>query len=196
MVKEERHMSFDPSIYNDLTVTESPIPGLYVVKLPVHGDNRGWFKENYQKEKMEALGLPNFEVVQNNFSYNDKAGATRGLHAEPWEKFISMANGSVFGAWVDLREGSSFGTTFSIEINPGTAIFVPRGVANGYQTLEDSVTYTYLVNAHWSPDAKYTFVNLFDPAVGIDWPIAREQAIVSEKDLGHPLLKDVIPMEV
>lgn len=189
-------MSFDPSTYNDLTVTESPIPGLYVVKLPVHGDNRGWFKENYQKEKMEALGLPSFEIVQNNFSYNDKAGATRGLHAEPWEKFISMANGSVFGAWVDLRKGSSFGTTFSTEINPGTAIFVPRGVGNGYQTLEDSVTYTYLVNAHWSPDAKYTFVNLFDPEVGINWPITKEQAIVSEKDTAHPLLKDVIPMEV
>lgn len=189
-------MSFDPSTYNDLTVTESPIPGLYVVKLPVHGDNRGWFKENYQKEKMEALGLPSFDIVQNNFSFNDKTGATRGLHAEPWEKFISMASGTVFGAWIDLRNGPSFGTTFSCEINPGTAIFVPRGVANGYQTLEDNVTYTYLVNAHWSPEAQYTFVNLFDPEIGIDWPIAKEQAIVSEKDLCHPLLKDVIPMEV
>ena len=49
---------FDPTNYNELTVTESSIPGLFVIKLPVHGDNRGWFKENYQKEKMEALGLP------------------------------------------------------------------------------------------------------------------------------------------
>ena len=47
-------MSFDPSQHNELSVTESPIPGLYVIQLPVHGDNRGWFKENYQKEKMEA----------------------------------------------------------------------------------------------------------------------------------------------
>ena len=51
-------MNFDPNDYNELTVTESPIPGLFVVKLPVHGDNRGWFKENYQKAKMETLGLP------------------------------------------------------------------------------------------------------------------------------------------
>lgn len=188
-------MGFDPSEYNELTVTEAPIPGFYVVKLPVHGDNRGWFKENYQKEKMEALGLPKFDIVQNNFSYNDKRGATRGLHAEPWEKFISVANGSVFGAWVDLREGPSFGTTFSVEINPGVAVFVPRGVANGYQTLEDNVAYTYLVNAHWSPNAKYTFVNLFDPEIGIPWPIPQEEAVVSEKDAGHPMLKDVIPME-
>lgn len=189
-------MSFDPNEYNELTVTEAPIPGFYVIKLPVHGDNRGWFKENYQKAKMEALGLPAFDIVQNNFSFNDNRGATRGLHAEPWEKFISVANGSVFGAWVDLREGPSFGQTFSIEINPGTAVFVPRGVANGYQTLEDNVTYTYLVNAHWSPDAKYTFVNLFDPAIGIDWPISKEEAVVSDKDLAHPMLKDVTPFEI
>lgn len=186
---------FDPSNYNELTVTESAIPGLYVVKLPVHGDNRGWFKENYQKEKMEALGLPSFSVVQNNFSFNDRRGATRGLHAEPWEKYISVANGSVFAAWCDLRAGESFGQVFSIEINPGIAVFVPRGVANGYQTLEDNVTYTYLVNAHWSPDAEYTFVNLFDPALGISWPIPQQEATVSEKDANHPLLSTINPLE-
>ncbi len=180
----------------DLAVHETNIPGLYVIDLVVHGDNRGWFKENYQKKKMEALGLPSFEVVQNNFSFNEEKGVTRGLHAEPWEKFISVANGKVFAAWVDLRKGPSFGNTFSIEITPDVAVFVPRGVANGYQTLTENVTYTYLVNAHWSPEAQYTFVNLFDEAVGIKWPISKEQAITSEKDEKHPLLKEVTPMEV
>lgn len=184
-------MSFDPADYSELTVTESPIPGLFVVKLPVHGDNRGWFKENYQKEKMEALGLPAFTVVQNNFSYNVERGVTRGLHAEPWEKFISVANGSVYAAWVDLRKGDSYGTTFGVEINPGVAVFVPRGVANGYQTLEEHVTYTYLVNDHWSADAKYTFVNAFDPEVGVQWPIPKDEAITSEKDDNHPPLSEV-----
>ena len=61
-------MNFDPNDYNELTVTESPIPGLFVVKLPVHGDSRGWFKENYQKEKMEALGLPSFICYNSNMS--------------------------------------------------------------------------------------------------------------------------------
>lgn len=189
-------MSFDPADYTDLTVKETPIPGFYEVTLPVHGDSRGWFKENYQQEKMEALGLPHFEVVQNNFSFNKERGVTRGLHAEPWEKFISVAYGSVFGAWVDLRKGDSFGKVFTIEINPGKAVFVPRGVANGYQALEENTAYAYLVNAHWSPDSKYTFVNLFDPELGISWPIPKDQAIVSDKDAGHPLLKDVKPMEV
>lgn len=181
---------------SELAVREIDIPGFYVIDLVLNGDNRGWFKENYQKEKMEALGLPEFHIIQNNFSCNEEKGVTRGLHAEPWEKFISVANGSVFGAWVDLRKGPSFGKTFTMEITPDKAVFVPRGVANGYQTLVENVTYTYLVNTHWSPEAKYTFVNLFDPALEIHWPITKEQSIISEKDTGHPLLKDVIPMEV
>lgn len=180
---------------NELAVRETDIPGFYEIDLVLNGDNRGWFKENYQKAKMEALGLPPFDVVQNNFSYNSDIGVTRGLHAEPWEKFISVANGKVFCAWVDLRKGESFGRVHTMEITPNKAVFVPRGIANGYQTLEPNVTYTYLVNAHWSPETKYTFVNLFDPELGINWPIAKESAIVSEKDAAHPPLRDVTPME-
>jgi dTDP-4-dehydrorhamnose 3,5-epimerase len=178
-----------------LGVHETEIPGFLVVDLVLHGDDRGWFKENYQREKMEALGLPHFEIVQNNFSYNEERGVTRGLHAEPWEKFISLANGRVFGAWIDLRAGDSFGKVVTMEVTPEVAVFVPRGVANSYQTLETNITYTYLVNAHWSPDAKYASVNLFDPALHIDWPIDKDQAIVSEKDSNNPMLADVQPME-
>ncbi len=180
---------------DQLAVRETVIAGLYEIDLVVHGDNRGWFKENYQKAKMEELGLPKFEVVQNNFSFNAEKGVTRGLHAEPWEKFISVSNGRIFGAWVDLRKGEGFGKVLTMEITPDKAFFVPRGVANGYQTLEENMTYAYLVNDHWSPETKYTFVNLFDPELGIDWPISQEEAIISDKDTGHPLLKDVTPME-
>jgi dTDP-4-dehydrorhamnose 3,5-epimerase len=180
----------------DLSVRETNIPGFYEIDLDLRGDNRGWFKENYQREKLEKLGLPHLEIVQNNFSFNEEVGVTRGLHAEPWEKYVSLAHGKALGAWVDLRKGPSFGTKLTIELTPDKAVFVPRGVANGYQTLEPNVVYTYLVNAHWSPDAKYTFVSLFDPAVGIDWPIAKDKAICSDKDLGHPMLADVKPMEV
>lgn len=178
-----------------LSVQETSIPGLFEIDLVVHGDARGWFKENYQKEKMEALGLPKFNVVQNNFSFNAEAGVTRGLHAEPWDKFISVANGKVFGAWVDLRKGDSYGKVLTIEIDPSKAVFVPAGVANGYQTLEPNVTYTYLVNAHWSPEAQYSAVNLFDPTLQINWPIAKDQAIISEKDATTPLLSAIQPME-
>src|SRR5215217_5611035 len=111
-----------------LVAHETPIPGVVVYDLPVHGDNRGWFKENWQREKMVALGLPDFRPVQNNISFNEKAGTTRGIHAEPWDKFISVATGKIFGAWVDLREGPGFGTMFCAAMTAKDAIYVPRGV--------------------------------------------------------------------
>ncbi|WP_040162194.1 sugar nucleotide-binding protein [Nigerium massiliense] len=179
----------------DLSVHTTPIPGVLVIDLPLHGDSRGWFKENWQRAKMVALGLPDFAPVQNNMSYNEEAGVTRGLHAEPWDKLISLATGRILGAWVDLREGPSFGQTFTLEMGPEKAVYIPRGVANGYQALEPKTTYSYLVNDHWSPEAKksYTFVNLADETVGIDWPIPLDRAIVSDADKAHPKLADVTP---
>jgi dTDP-4-dehydrorhamnose 3,5-epimerase len=179
-----------------LSVRETPIPGLVVLDLPVHGDARGWFKENWQREKMTAAGvdLPDFGPVQNNISFNDAVGTTRGIHAEPWDKYVSVATGRVFGAWVDLREGESFGAVFTTELDPSTAIFVPRGVGNSYQTLEADTAYTYLVNDHWSPDATYTFLNLADETAAIEWPIPLSQVEISAKDKAHPRLADVVPM--
>jgi dTDP-4-dehydrorhamnose 3,5-epimerase/reductase len=179
-----------------LRVTETPIPGVLLLDLPVYGDNRGWFKENWQREKMTALGLPDFKPVQNNVSFNEKAGTTRGIHAEPWDKFISIASGKIFGAWVDLREGESFGTVFTATLDPSQAIYIPRGVGNSFQTLEDNTAYTYLVNDHWSADAQaqYTFLNLADETVAIDWPIPLSHAELSDKDKAHPSLTEVVPM--
>ncbi|WP_257181594.1 bifunctional dTDP-4-dehydrorhamnose 3,5-epimerase family protein/NAD(P)-dependent oxidoreductase [Corynebacterium cystitidis] len=166
-----------------MQVSSTAIDGLLVVELDVHSDARGWFKENWQREKMVAAGLPDFSPVQNNISFNTSRGTTRGLHAEPWDKYVSVATGAVFGAWVDLREGSAtFGKQVTCEITPGVAVFVPRGVANGFQSLVDDTAYVYLVNAHWSPDAQYSFVNLDE----VQWPL--EPTAVSEKDLAHPSL--------
>ncbi len=180
----------------ELRVTKTNIPGLLVFDLPVHGDNRGWFKENWQRAKMAALGLPDFGPVQNNISFNAKRGVTRGIHAEPWDKYISIACGKIFGAWVDLRPGVSFGQVFTARLDPSKAIYVPRGVGNSFQSLEDGTVYTYLVNAHWSLEQKktYTFVNLADQELNIQWPIPLEESERSEADLHHPMLEEVKPM--
>lgn len=181
----------------DLAVHTTDIPGLLVFDLPVHGDARGWFKENWQREKMMALGLPDLTPVQNNMSYNAEKGATRGLHAEPWDKLIGLAKGRIMGAWVDLREGDSFGKTFSLDMGVDKVVYVPRGVANGYQALEDDTVYSYLVNDHWSPEARswYTYLNLADETANIPWPIPLDQATISEADSLHPRLADVVPMK-
>lgn len=160
----------------------SPIDGLTVHNLTVHGDNRGWFKENW-------AGTPPLRVEQNNVSFNASRGATRGMHAEPWDKYVSVATGRVYGAWVDMREGSkTYGEKFGCEIGPDTAVFVPRGVANGFQALEDGTTYIYLCNARWSPDANYAFCSYKE----IEWPL--EPTEVSAKDEQHPLLIDATPV--
>lgn len=186
----------DLEFSKQLKKSETTIPGLEIFDLTVLGDNRGWFKENWQKEKMLAAGLPDFGPIQNNFSFNSKFGTMRGIHAEPWDKFISVGSGSFFGAWVDIRENSpTYGTVYTAEIDASKAIFVPAGVANSYLTLEDNTVYSYLVNDHWHPDASYSFVNATDPALGINWPISPEDWEMSEKDRSHPLLKDAVPVK-
>ncbi|MDO9380912.1 MAG: sugar nucleotide-binding protein [Nocardioidaceae bacterium] len=179
----------------DLSARTTAIPGLLVLTLPVHGDNRGWFKENWQREKMVALGLPDFTPVQNNVSFNAKRGATRGIHAEPWDKLVSVATGRIFGAWVDLREGDTFGTVVTVEMGPDTAVFVPRGVGNSYQTLTDEVAYSYLVNDHWSAEARasYLFLNLADETAAVPWPVPLAEAELSDADKAHPRLSEVTP---
>ena len=178
----------------ELTLERTPIPGLVVLRLPVHADARGWFKENWQRAKMVALGLPDFEPVQNNVSFNARRGATRGIHTEPWDKLVSVTTGRVFAAWVDMRAGESFGTVFHIELDPGIAVFVPRGVGNSYQTLEDGTAYSYLVNDHWRPGIAYPALHLGDPEVAIPWPIPLEESEISGKDQNNPRLDAVTPV--
>jgi len=174
-------------------MTATAIPGVLVVHLPVHGDARGWFKENWQRAKMVAAGLPDFAPVQHSVAFNGPVGVTRGIHAEPWDKFVSVVAGRAFGAWVDLREGPSFGAVHTQVLDEATAVFVPRGVGNSYQTLTEDVVYSYLVNDHWSPDASYTMLNLADPGLGIEWPVPLGKAEISEKDRVHPVLEQVTP---
>jgi dTDP-4-dehydrorhamnose reductase len=181
------------SLMPDLTLETTDIPGLLVVHLPLHEDS--WFKENWQRAKMTALGLPDFGPVQHSVAYNARRGVTRGVHTEPWDKFISVAHGRIFGAWVDMRQGDSFGKVVTIEADPSVAVFVPRGVGNSYQVLEDDTTYSYLVNDHWRAGLAYPALNLADPTVAIPWPIPLADAEISDKDLSTPMLADVEPMK-
>src|SRR3990167_7239552 len=106
----------------EFTAHETDIPGLIVFDVTSIGDERGWFKEKYQRAKLAAAGMPaDFTVVQTNIAYNKEKGVDRGIHAEPWEKYISVASGRVFVAYVDLRAGSSFGKLVSLEVDNNKA---------------------------------------------------------------------------
>lgn len=175
--------------------TNTSIPGLLKFELVIHGDARGWFKENYQAKKLQALGLPtDFQPVQNNISFNAQRGVTRGIHAEPWNKFISLGHGQVFVAIVDLREGATFGQLETFTLDPAQALYVPAGCGNSFQTLAPNTVYTYLVDDYWSPETEYNMVNLADKQLAINWPIPLQQSIISAKDQAHPPLSQAKPI--
>jgi dTDP-4-dehydrorhamnose 3,5-epimerase len=183
----------------EFTAHQTDIPGLIIFDVTYVGDDRGYFQEKFQKAKLVAAGMPeSFQVVQNSLSYNKEKGVVRGIHAEPWDKYISVIKGKVFAAYVDLRKGDSFGKVVTVEITPNIAVFLPQGVGNSFQTLEPDTYYLYSVNKHWSADDydKYCFANLADPEAGIKWPIPLEESVMSDRDKNHPMLKDVKPLEV
>lgn len=180
----------------DLTIEDTRIPGLLVLRGGVQHNEDGWFKEAWHRQKMVALGLPDFGPVQHNVTHTHSRGITRGFHAEPWDRLVSVVSGRAMCAWVDLREGPGFGGTFHLELDPGTSVFVPRGVANAHQVLEDDTTLTYLLEHHWTSESidRSRFINLFDPQIGIPWPIEQGQAIVSSRHELYPPLADVQPL--
>ena len=183
----------------EFTPHETDIPGLLIFDVTQVGDERCYFQEKYQKAKLVAAGMSNsFNVLQYSVSYNENAGAIRGFHAEPWDKYISVVTGRVFAAYVDLRDGENFGKVVTTEIDANKTVFLPQGVANSFQTLEPKSYYVYGVNAHWSADNydKYCFVNLADPDLNVEWPIPLSEAIMSDRDKSHSMLRDIKPMKV
>lgn len=182
----------------EFTSHKTDIPGLLIFDVTSVGDERGWFQEKFQKEKLVAAGLPEtFQVVQTNVAYNKESGVARGIHAEPWDKYISVVSGKIFVAYVDLRAGDSFGKVVTQEVDNNTAVYIPKGVGNSYQTLTQDVYYIYSVTDHWRPDSYGTYpaMNMADTSLGIKWPININQATVSERDKGLPVLSDIKPLE-
>ncbi len=99
---------------------------------------------------MAAAGVPPQDFVQQNVAFNAAAGVTRGVHAEPWPKYVSVACGRVFAAIVELREGPGFGTVVCRELTPDKALLIPVGCGNSYQVLEPATAYIYLTTGLWS----------------------------------------------
>lgn len=179
----------------EFKISKTRIPGLLEVDVSLVTDSRGWFQEKFNRQKLVALGFPlDFNIAQHNLSFNASKGVTRGFHAEPWDKYISVVQGKIFAVFVDLRK-ENFGEKLILDMDNTKAVFIPAGVANSFQTLEDNTFYTYLVTGYWSAESSknYKFFNLGDPDVAVDWPIPLSEAVISGKDKTHPMLKEVRP---
>lgn len=170
-------------------VTETALDGVLLVSLDLHRDDRGNFREVFHRAKVaEVPGLSGFHPVQQNVAVS-RRGTIRGIHAEPWNKFIHVVHGEAFAAIVDLRPASTtFGALATFELGAATALFVPAGFGNSYQALSDDLAYSYLVDDHWREDAPYQAVAFDDPDLAIAWPILGGDEIVSDKDRANPAL--------
>jgi dTDP-4-dehydrorhamnose 3,5-epimerase len=167
-------------------IEETAIPGLLRIELDVKPNDDGWFKENFHRGKLADLGM---DVVQHNVAYFAEPGIVRGIHAEPWDKYLSPSSGRVFVAIVDLRDTETFGRVETFELGPEQALYVPRGVGYSFCTLTPHTTYNFLVNEYWSPER--VTVDLFDPSLAIDWPFSRSELSYTERDAANPSLDEV-----
>jgi dTDP-4-dehydrorhamnose 3,5-epimerase len=165
--------------------TETPLLGSYLIDLQPHADERGFFARYFCKHEFLAQGL-NTSWVQINTSLSIEAGTLRGLHFQRLPnaeiKMVRCLQGAIWDVIVDLRAGSmTFGKWFGVELTAQnrTMMYVPKGFAHGFISLQPNSEILYLVSAFYSPDAEVTLA-WNDPVVGIKWPA--NPKFISEKD--------------
>lgn len=181
-----------------LDIKKLAIPGVQVLTPNQFNDDRGFFSEVYNRRTLSKVGIDTV-FVQDNHSLSKSAGTVRGLHFQiephPIEKLVRVISGSVLDVVVDLRRGSpTFGEHTSVELSASNwkQIYVPVGLAHGFCTLEPHTEVAYKVTDYWSPDSDRG-VAWDDPDLAIDWPVKREQALLSDRDLALPALTEIPP---
>jgi dTDP-4-dehydrorhamnose 3,5-epimerase len=165
--------------------TETKLKGAYVIDLVKHEDERGFFARAWCADEFEKYGL-NQRVVQCNISFNKKRGTLRGMHyqAAPYEeaKLVRCTRGALYDVIIDLRSDSpTFKEWFSVELTAQNhrALYVPEGLAHGFQTLVANTEVFYQMSEFFHPECARG-VRWDDPAFGIVWPIRKP--IISDKD--------------
>lgn len=179
-----------------MQIIETGIPGLLRLEPRVFRDERGFFLETYRRDLFAALGVP-AGFVQDNHARSEQPGVLRGLHFQlppaTQAKLVWVTRGSVFDVAVDLRAGSpTYGKWYGCELSERNfaRLFVPRGFAHGYMTLEPGTEFQYKVDAYYSPE-RDAGIAWDDPDLGITWPdIAPALPILSDKDRRLPRLRD------
>ena len=167
---------------------QTEIDGVWIIEPRVFNDARGYFMEAFKEEEFRA-NIGDVHFVQDNES-KSSFGVLRGLHYQKGEysqaKLVRVIKGKVLDVAVDLRRSSpTFGKYVSVELSEENKrqFFIPRGFAHGFLVLSDEAIFTYKVDNGYAPQAEAS-IRFNGETVGIDWPVAESQFIVSEKD-GH-----------
>lgn len=170
------------------------IPDVILVEPDIRGDHRGYFLESYRRDLFAENGI-DIDFVQDNMS-SSSYGVVRGLHYQKnpsaQGKLVRVVTGEVFDVAVDIREGSPwYGKWVGQFLSAGNkrSMYVPPGFAHGFCVVSDYTEFHYKCTGYYSPENERS-VLWNDPAVGIEWPIPLEQAILSEKDANAPILAD------
>lgn len=178
-----------------MEVIKTPIEGVVIIKPRVFEDARGYFFESYNKKAFdEALGRE-VDFVQDNQSKSSK-GVMRGLHFQrpPFAqaKLVRCVRGRVIDVAVDIRKGSpTYGQHVAVELTEDNHLqfFIPRGFAHGFAVLSEEAVFQYKCDNYYAPEVDGG-ISIEDDSFGIDWKIAVEEALLSDKDKKHPLFKD------
>jgi dTDP-4-dehydrorhamnose 3,5-epimerase len=173
-----------------MTFTETELPGAYLIDLEPRTDERGFFARAWCRREFEEHGLSP-QLVQCNVAYNRGAGTLRGMHFQipprAEAKLVRCTRGAIYDVIVDLRPQSPTYTHWiGVELNDENRrmLYVPEGVAHGYQTLVSGTETFYQVSEYYTPEAEGG-VRWDDPAFNITWPDA-ERRIISAKDQAWP----------
>ena len=168
-----------------MNIIETALPGVLIIEPRVFGDARGFFMETWNAGAFAAVGL-DLAFLQDNHSRSQK-GVLRGLHFQnpsPQGKLVRVTSGAVFDVAVDLRASSpTFGKWAGVELSAQNKrmFWVPEGFAHGFLTLEDDTDFLYKCTAPYAPQSEFTLA-WDDPAVGVEWPMAGLDPIISNKD--------------
>jgi dTDP-4-dehydrorhamnose 3,5-epimerase len=180
-----------------MEIKATDLPGLFLLKPRRFTDSRGYFVETYNQRAL-AVASVSMQFVQDNLSFSAKASTIRGLHFQlppaAQTKLVRAARGRVFDVAVDLRQGSpTFGRWFGATLTAegGEQLLIPRGFAHAFCTLEDNCEVAYKTDDFYAPKSDSGLI-WNDPDLGIDWPIAANSVILSDKDMKLGLFRDFV----
>ncbi len=178
----------------DFGIRAGAIEGLVVITMKQVSDARGTVRELFRRSAFESAGVRLGAFQQINVTESHR-GAVRGLHAEGMAKLLAVATGQAFGVYVDGRRSSStFGVVDTVALVPGVQVFVPAGVANGFQALAEPCQYVYCFDREWQPGMDGWACNPLDADLAISWPLPVDPtnpAQLSAKDAAAPAFKEV-----